>query len=105
LMSFAVSSERTHCKVGPRRAQIDAIVVPHEPPPRTTTWGARWVGVTLTALALTPRWPPFVARFGCVNSDVVILADSADAGFPLTRHLLAASYGHTGNTQPNRVRR
>jgi hypothetical protein len=25
---------------------------------------------------------PFVARFGCVNSDVVILADSADAGFP-----------------------
>jgi len=40
-----------------------------------------------------------------VNSDVVILADSADAGFPLTRHLLAASYGHTGNTEPNRVRR
>jgi hypothetical protein len=31
-MSFAVSSERTHCSVGPRRAQMDATVVPQEPP-------------------------------------------------------------------------
>ena len=41
LMSAAVSSERTHCSVGPRRAQMDATVVPQEPPPRTTTCGSR----------------------------------------------------------------
>ena len=41
LMSLAVSSERTHCRVGPRRAQTDATVVPQEPPPSTTTWGWR----------------------------------------------------------------
>ena len=41
LMSLAVSSERTHCSVGPRRAQMDATVVPQEPPPRTTTLGSR----------------------------------------------------------------
>src|SRR5246127_1528526 len=41
LMSLAVSSERTHCSVGPRRAQIEATVVPQEPPPRTTTFGSR----------------------------------------------------------------
>src|SRR6185312_16158597 len=42
LMSLAVASERTHCSVGPRRAQIDATVVPQEPPPRTTTLGSRF---------------------------------------------------------------
>src|SRR5271166_6511597 len=41
-MSLAVSSERTHCSVGPRRAQMDATVVPQEPPPRTTTLGSRF---------------------------------------------------------------
>ena len=41
LMSLAVSSERTHCSVGPRRAQMDATVVPQEPPPKTTTLGSR----------------------------------------------------------------
>src|SRR5271154_5988796 len=66
---------------------MDAIVVPQEPPPRTTTWGWRWVGVTLTTLSLPPRCPPFVARFSCANSDVAILADSADAGFPRTSHV------------------
>src|ERR1700709_1952692 len=40
-MSLAVSSERTHCSVGPRRAQMDATVVPQDPPPRTTTLGSR----------------------------------------------------------------
>src|SRR5882757_3332808 len=40
-MSLAVSSERTHCRVGPRRAQMDATVVPQEPPPKTTTFGSR----------------------------------------------------------------
>ena len=41
LMSSAVSSERTHCSVGPRLAQMDATVVPQDPPPRTTTLGSR----------------------------------------------------------------
>src|SRR6478736_4065812 len=41
-MSLAVAWERTHCSVGPRRAQIDATVVPQEPPPRTTTLGSRF---------------------------------------------------------------
>ncbi len=41
LMSAAVSSARTHCSVGPRRAQMDATVVPQEPPPSTTTLGSR----------------------------------------------------------------
>ncbi|CFR75383.1 Uncharacterised protein [Mycobacterium tuberculosis] len=41
LMSCAVTAERTHCKVGPRRAQMEATVVPQEPPPRTTTLGSR----------------------------------------------------------------
>src|SRR5271166_473500 len=36
VMSLAVASERTHCSVGPRRAQIEATVVPHEPPSGTT---------------------------------------------------------------------
>jgi len=41
LMSSAVSSERTHCSVGLRRAQMDATVVPQDPPPSTTTLGSR----------------------------------------------------------------
>src|ERR1700753_1835594 len=41
-MSLAVSPDRTHCSVGPRRAQMDATVVPQEPPPRTTTLGSRF---------------------------------------------------------------
>lgn len=41
LMSCAVTAERTHCKAGPRRAQMEATVVPQEPPPRTTTLGSR----------------------------------------------------------------
>ena len=45
LMSSAVSAERTHCTVGPRRAQMDATVVPQDPPPRTTTCGSRRSGV------------------------------------------------------------
>ena len=49
--------------------------------------------------------PVAAALAGACDDEIAILADSADAGFPLTRHLLAASYGHTGNTQPNRVRR
>src|SRR4051794_3524556 len=40
-MSLAVSSERTHCSVGPRRAQMEATVVPQDPPPSTTTLGSR----------------------------------------------------------------
>src|ERR1700754_2357951 len=40
-MSSAVASERTHCRVGPRLAHMDATVVPQEPPPRTTTLGSR----------------------------------------------------------------
>src|SRR5271154_4784600 len=103
-MSFAVSAERTHCKVGPRRAQMDAIVVPQEPPPRTTTWGWRWVGVTLTTLSLPPRCPPFVARFSCANSDVAILADSADAGFPRTRHVCLPPRGTPARAESNRVK-
>ena len=38
-VEVVVASERTHCSVGPRRAQMDAMVVPQEPPPRTTTLG------------------------------------------------------------------
>ena len=45
LMSSAVSWERTHCRVGPRREQMDATVVPQEPPPSTTTLGSRRSGV------------------------------------------------------------
>ncbi|EUA03548.1 hypothetical protein I547_1658 [Mycobacterium kansasii 824] len=37
-----MASERTHCNVGTRRAQMDATVVPQEPPPRTTTLGSRF---------------------------------------------------------------
>jgi hypothetical protein len=40
-MSSAVSAERTHCTVGPRRAQMEATVVPQDPPPSTTTCGSR----------------------------------------------------------------
>src|SRR5262249_61613408 len=51
-MSLAVSSERTHCSVGPRRAQMDATVVPQEPPPRTTTLGSRFsTAMKLSVLA------------------------------------------------------
>src|SRR5882757_5195389 len=49
-MSLAVSSERTHCSVGPRRAQMDATVVPQEPPPRTTTLGSRCAAMPLSVL-------------------------------------------------------
>src|ERR1700737_539910 len=73
-MSFAVSSERTHCKVGPRRAQMDAIVVPQEPPPRTTTLGWRGPGVMLTVLCETPSAGNF--------SDLAILADAAGRRLP-----------------------
>ncbi|EUA20594.1 hypothetical protein I552_6854 [Mycobacterium xenopi 3993] len=34
LMSLATSAERTHCSVGPRRAQIEATVVPRTRRPR-----------------------------------------------------------------------
>src|SRR3954452_17109750 len=43
-MSLAVSSDRTHCSVGPRLAQMDATVVPQDPPPKTTTLGSRCAG-------------------------------------------------------------
>ena len=45
--------ERTHCSVGPRRAQIDATVVPQEPPPRTTTWGSRFSAAM--AISVLPK--------------------------------------------------
>src|ERR1700741_2204372 len=97
-MSFAVSAERTHCRVGPRRAQMEAIVVPQEPPPRTTTLGWRGPGVMLTVLCETPSAGYF--------SDLAILADVADASFPLMRHLLLSSprhapYGRTGSAWPD----
>src|SRR6202012_4454144 len=59
-MSLAVSSERTHCKVGPRRAQMDATVVPQEPPPRTTTFGSRIAAMApayCRRLIFTGSWP------------------------------------------------
>src|ERR1700730_2744552 len=49
-MSLAVSSERTHCRVGPRRAQMDATVVPQEPPPKTTTFGSRIAAAMVTSV-------------------------------------------------------
>src|SRR5947209_18927379 len=60
LMSLAVSSERTHCSVGPRRAQIDATVVPHEPPPRTTTFGSRIAAILISVLPSTDLHRRFV---------------------------------------------
>src|ERR1700712_2543406 len=55
-MSSAVSCERTHCSVGPRLAQIDATVVPQEPPPRTTTFGSRCAGAM--AIRVLPTGEP-----------------------------------------------
>src|SRR5947209_9745348 len=55
LMSLAVSSERTHCSVGPRRAQMEATVVPQEPPPRTTTFGSRIAAAMATSVLRLPR--------------------------------------------------
>jgi hypothetical protein len=52
-MSSAVSLERTHCSVGVRRAQMDATVVPHEPPPKTTTFGSRIAAAMAISLLLT----------------------------------------------------
>ena len=60
LMSLAVSSERTHCSVGPRRAQMDATVVPQEPPPRTTTLGSRCAGAMAISVLPTPAVSPVV---------------------------------------------
>src|SRR5256885_1924482 len=59
-MSSAVSSERTHCKVGPRLAQMDATVVPQDPPPRTTTLGSRCAGAMAISVGPTPRISPVV---------------------------------------------
>src|SRR6185312_15962021 len=59
LMSLAVSSERTHCNVGPRLAQMEATVVPQEPPPRTTTFGSRCAAMPLS-VGPTPAVSPVV---------------------------------------------
>ena len=59
-MSLAVSSERTHCSVGPRRAQMDATVVPQEPPPRTTTLGSRCAGAMPISVLPTAAVSPVV---------------------------------------------
>src|ERR1700730_5257816 len=60
LMSLAVSSERTHCSVGPRRAQMDATVVPQDPPPRTTTLGSRCAGAMPISVGPTAAVSPVV---------------------------------------------
>src|SRR6185369_7700484 len=59
-MSSAVSSERTHCRVGPRLAQMDATVVPQDPPPRTTTLGSRCAGAMPISVGPTPAASPVV---------------------------------------------
>src|SRR6476661_6950881 len=59
LMSSAVSCERTHCSVGPRLAQMDATVVPQEPPPRTTTFGSRCAAMPIS-VGPTPAVSPVV---------------------------------------------
>src|SRR5215475_16184942 len=69
LMSLAVSSERTHCSVGPRRAQMDATVVPQEPPPRTTTLGSRCAGAIPLSVWPTPAVSPVVDE---LQSDVEV---------------------------------
>ena len=56
-MSAAVSADRTHCSVGPRRAQIEATVVPQDPPPRTTTVGTRCASAMATGyVGVSGRW-------------------------------------------------
>src|SRR5690242_2712117 len=64
-MSSAVSSERTHCNVGPRLAQIDATVVPQDPPPRTTTLGSRCAGAMPISVGPTAAVSPVVDELQC----------------------------------------
>src|SRR3984893_3673377 len=59
-MSLAVSSERTHCSVGPRRAQMDATVVPQDPPPRTRSLGSRCAGAMPISVGPTAAVSPVV---------------------------------------------
>jgi hypothetical protein len=46
--------------VGARRAQMDATVVPQEPPPKTTTFGSR-IAATMAISVLPP--PDLYLRF------------------------------------------
>src|SRR6201999_426355 len=77
LMSLAVSSERTHCSVGPRRAQMDATVVPQEPPPRTMTFGSR---VAAMAISVLPSHDLFrqLGRYAALPGQRRLLLDAAE---------------------------
>src|SRR5581483_3757865 len=102
-MSLAVSSERTHCSVGARRAQMEATVVPQEPPPKTTTFGSRIAAAMATSVLPSPNLYRLLMRSGPDAATIPPAAASPTLVIGVSLHLAGQRRLFIGTAEHHRL--